>query len=107
MVRRYGIYWVALDPARGRETRKSRPAVVVSPNAMHKTDMAVVCPLTSVVHPDWKHRLQIRCAGKDAEIMPDQIRAISVERIGKRLDTLSAADAEALRQLIVMLYGMP
>ena len=26
----------------------------------------VVCPLTSVLHPRWRGRLQIHCAGKDA-----------------------------------------
>ena len=107
MVARYGIHWVSLEPAKGREARKTRPCVIVSPNSMHRTGMSVVCPLTSVLHPDWLHRLQIRCAGKQAEIMVDQIRAVSIERIGKRIDTLTPQDAEALRQLIAALYVTP
>lgn len=107
MVARYSIHWASLDPAKGRETRKTRPCVIVSPNPMHRTGMAVVCPLTSTLHPDWFHRLQIHCAGKPAEVMVDQIRAISLERLGKKIDLLAAADAEALRKLIAALYATP
>ena len=28
--KRYGIYWVDLDPTRGNELKKTRPAVIVS-----------------------------------------------------------------------------
>jgi len=37
--------------------------------------------------------------------MTDQIRAVSIERIGKKIDALSAQDAEALRELIGALYA--
>lgn len=107
LIRRYEIHLVSLDPTAGRETRKTRPCVVVSPNAMHLTGMAVVCPLTTSLHPQWVHRLQITCASKPAEIMPDQIRAVSIERFVKRIDTLNATDAEALRDLIALLYATP
>lgn len=107
MVARYSIHWASLDPAKGRETRKTRPCVIVNPNPMHRTGMAVVCPLTTTLHPEWFHRLQIHCAGKPVEIMVDQIRAISTERLGKRIDSLTAPDAEALRKLIAALYATP
>ena len=106
-VRRYEIHLVNLDPTAGREVQKPRPCVVVSPDPMHATGMAVVCPLTTSLHPTWAHRLQITCASKSTEIMVDQIRAVSLERFIKRLDTLTAADAEALRDLIALLYATP
>ncbi|MCU0753210.1 MAG: type II toxin-antitoxin system PemK/MazF family toxin [Akkermansiaceae bacterium] len=97
VVRRYEIHLVSLDPTAGRETRKTRPCVVVSPNAMHVT--------ATSLHPQWAHRLQITCDSKPAEIMADQIRAVSLERFVRRIDTLKPADAEALRHLIVRLYA--
>ena len=39
--------------------------------------------------------------------MVDQIRAVSLMRFKKRLDILTAADAEALRDLITLLYATP
>ena len=106
-VRRYEIHLVSLDPTAGREVKKTRPCVVVSPDPMHGTGMAVVCPLTTMLHPQWAHRLQVRCASKPAEIMADQIRAVSLDRFVKRIDTLSANDAEALRDMIALLYATP
>lgn len=105
--RRYEIHLVNLDPTKGRETRKTQPCVVVSPNAMHRTGMAVVCPLTSTLHPQWAHRLQITCASQAAEIMADQIRAVSLDRFFKRIDVLTPEDAQSLRELIALLYAMP
>ena len=107
LVRRYEIHLVALDPTEGRDTQKTRPCVVVSPDPMHHTGMAVVCPQTTALHPQWAHRIQIICASKAAEVMVDQIRAVSLTRFVKRIDTLSPNDAEALRDLIALLYATP
>lgn len=105
VIQRYGVYWVSLDPTQGREARKTRPCVVVSLEAMHGTGMAVVCPLTTSLHPTWAHRLQITCVGKAAEVMPDQIRAVTLARMGRRIAALSPDDAAALRDLIARLYA--
>jgi mRNA interferase MazF len=108
LIRRYGVYWVRLDPITGREVAKTRPCVVVSMDSMNQgAEMAVVCPVTSKLHPQWKHRLQFECAGKSAEIMVDQIRAVSTVRIGKKIASLTNEDTEALRGLIARMYAMP
>ena len=107
LVRRYEIHLVSLDPVTGKEVRKTRPCVVISPEPMHRTGMAVVCPLTTSLHPQWVHRIQIRCASKAAEIMADQIRAVSLDRFVKQIDILPSKDAESLRDLIALLYATP
>lgn len=105
MIERYGIYWVRLDPAEGREVQKSRPCVVVSPNRMHAGGMAVVCPLTTKLHADWAHRIQLVCDGVLSEVMPDHIRAVSTTRFGRKIAMLDAADSESLRLVLTRLYG--
>ena len=103
---RYAIYFADLNPSVGGEIRKVRPVVVVSQNEMNQfLDTVVVCPLTSTLHPQWRSRLQIQCAGQDAEIAVDQIRTISKRRLRRRLDRLSAAEAAQLRRLITEMYG--
>ena len=103
---RHAIYMADLDPAVGGEIRKVRPVVVVSRNEMNRfLDTVVVCPLTSVLHPRWRGRLQVRCDGKDAEIAVDQIRTISKRRLRQRLDRLPAADCAELRRLVTEMYG--
>jgi len=65
----------------------------------------VVCPLTSKLHLQWRTRLQIKCADKDAEIAVDQIRTISKQRLRKKIDKLSNNKAAQLRKLITDMYG--
>ena len=95
-----------LNPTVGGKIRKVRPVVVVSQDEMNQyLDTVVVCPLTTALHPKWRSRLQVQCAGKEAEIAVDQIRAISKQRIGRLLDRLSAEEAAQLRRIITEMYG--
>ena len=104
--RRYGIYIANLDPTVGSEIRKARPVVVVSRDEMNRfLETVVVCPLTSRLHPGWRGRLQVRCAGQDAEIAVDQIRTLSKRRLGRRIDQLSPKDAARLRRIIGEAYA--
>ncbi|CAK8719685.1 mRNA interferase [Candidatus Electrothrix aarhusensis] len=105
-VQRYEVYFADLNPTLGSEICKVRPVVVVSQNAMNKNlETVVVCPLTSSLHPAWRSRLQISCAGKPAEIVVDQIRTISKIRLRQKIDSLSKADVSQLRKLISEMYG--
>ena len=104
--RRYAVHLADLNPTVGGEIRKVRPVVVVSQDEMNQyLDTVVVCPLTTALHPKWRSRLQVQCAGKEAEIAVDQIRAISKQRIGTLLDRLSAEEAAQLRRIITEMYG--
>lgn len=105
-VDRYAIYLADLNPTRGAEIAKTRPVVVVSRDEMNRNlDTIVVCPLTTKLHPRWRSRIPVTCARRKAEIAVDQIRAISKNRLVKRLDDLSALDAARVRRLIVEMYG--
>ena len=103
---RYAIYRADLDPTRGREIAKTRPVVIVSQEAMNRhLDTVVVCPLTSKLHPQWRSRIQVICSRRRAEIAVDQIRTISRERLGRRIDRLEPGVAARLRRLITEMYG--
>ena len=71
--RRYDIYRADLNPTVGAEIQKTRPVVIVSRNEMNGwLDALVVCPLTARLHPRLRGRLQVRCAGEEAEIAPNR-----------------------------------
>lgn len=106
-VERYSIYWVDLNPVIGSEISKVRPAVVVSDDLMNlHLQTVVVCPLTSKLHPAWRSRVAIECAGKPSEIAVDQIRTVSKQRLREEIDKLDQAEAQKLRELIVEMYGV-
>ena len=51
-VRRGEIWWVNLDPARGSEIRKTRPAIVITANALNRVRRTVVVvPLSTGPQP--------------------------------------------------------
>jgi mRNA interferase MazF len=105
-VERYTIYLADLNPTRGAEIAKTRPVVVISRDEMNRhLDTIVICPLTSKLHPRWRSRIPVTCARRKAEVAVDQIRTISKDRLMKRLDDLSAADAARLRRMIIEMYG--
>lgn len=100
------LYFADLNLMVGGEIRKVRPVVVVSQDEMNQfLDTVVVCLLTSTIHPQWRSRMQIQCAGKEAEIAVDQIRAVSKRRLRQRIDSLSPEEAAQLRRLITEMYG--
>ena len=105
-MKRYDICWANLDPVQGAEMAKRRPVVIVSLDVLNERLQTVtVCPVTSQVHPAWRSRLQVRCAGQPAEIAVDQIRTLSKGRLGEKIESLSTSQAAALRRLITEMYG--
>lgn len=105
-LKRYAVYFADLNPTIGGEISKVRPVVVISQDNMNRyLETVVVCPLTSKLHPTWRSRLQMTCAGKEAEIAVDQIRTIGKKRLKGRIDRLSASHAAQLRRIITEMYG--
>jgi mRNA interferase MazF len=104
--RRYEIRWAVLDPGRGPEMAKTRPVVIVSLDELNRRLQTVtVCPITSELHPVWRSRLPVRCAGRPAEIAVDQIRTVSKTRLREKLGALSESDSVSLRRLITEMFG--
>jgi mRNA interferase MazF len=92
-MRRGEVRWVDLDPARGSEASKRRPAVVVSNDAAnaaalaHGRGVVTVVPVTSNVSAvlPFQVLLPRRASGlgRDSKAQAEQLRAISVDRIGE------------------------
>ena len=104
--KRYEINYADLSPTIGGEIHKTGPVVIVSKTVMNQyLDTVVVCPLTTKLHRRWRSRIQIRCAGKPAEIAVDQICPISRQRLMNKIDILSSDEASRLRNLIADMYA--
>ena len=89
-IRRGDVYLVHLNPTRGREIRKTRPCMVVSPDELNgHLGTFIVAPLTTGSHP-YPFRIPCRFAGKDGHIVLDQLRTVDRERLGKRLGAVTA-----------------
>ncbi len=78
------VYWVSLDPAIGTEIRKTRPAVVVSPDDMNAAlPRVIVAPITSKGQP-LGCRPELIFNGKSARVLLDQIRCVDKARLVRK-----------------------
>lgn len=79
--KKWDVVWVELDPTRGNEIRKTRPCVIVSPNAINNTlNIATIVPLSSTIR-EWPMRITVTHNGKQSSICIEQVRTVSKDRI--------------------------
>ncbi len=91
MVKRGEVYWVNLDPTVGTEIRKTRPALVISPDDMNAAlPRVIVAPLTSKGQP-LGCRPEVKFAGKKARVLLDQIRCVDKARLAGKMGEIDAA----------------
>ncbi len=101
--RRGQVWLVALDPTRGREIRKARPGVVVSPDELNAhLSTFVVAPLTTGARSR-PTRIACRFRGRSGHVVVDQIRTIDRERMTRHLGRLAPA---TLRRTLEVLQEM-
>jgi mRNA interferase MazF len=85
MVKRGEVYWVNLDHTIGSEIRKTRPALIISPDDMNTVlPRVIVAPLTSKGQP-LGCRPEVNFKGKPSRILLDQIRTIDKQRLGAKM----------------------
>jgi mRNA interferase MazF len=110
-MRRGAIHLVNLEPARSREANKRRPAIIVSNDGANvvaeRTGMGIVTvvPVTSNITRVYPFQVLLPAGSTglelDSKAQAEQVRSISVERLGPVLgevpqDLMSELD-EALR----------
>lgn len=96
----YEIILVNLDPTIGSEMKKTRPAVIISPNEMNKyLNTIVIAPLTSN-SKTYPTRVEVKHNKTKGWIVLDQIRTIDRTRIIKKLDHLTDKEIEKVKSII-------
>jgi len=91
LVRRGDVFWVNLDPTIGTEIRKTRPALVVSPDDMNAIlPRVIIAPLTSTGQP-LGCRPEIRFKRRKARILLDQLRSVDKTRLLGKMGKVDTA----------------
>jgi mRNA interferase MazF len=103
---------VRLDPAEGREIRKTRPAVVVSNDAACHHDAVVqIVPITAL--PDrrlrpYEARIGVEMSGLDrpSRAVANQVRTVAKERIVEVLGQLAATELQRVDCALAIQLGL-
>jgi mRNA interferase MazF len=115
-MRRGDVVWVDLDPARGSEASKRRPAVVVSNDGANRTAQSLrrgvvtVVPVTTStdqVYP-FQVLLPARSCGlsKESKAQAEQVRSVAMQRIGDRAGRLTGELLAELDDAIRLHLGL-
>jgi len=94
-MRRGEIRSVDLEPVRGSEADKLRPAILVSNDAANATaarlgrGVVTVVPVTSRVERIYPFQVLLPAArtglARDSKAQAEQVRSVAVERVGERI----------------------
>jgi len=104
-VRRYDVHLVDLDPTRGREIRKTRPCVVVSPDEMNRhVRTAIIAPMTSA-RRDYPTRVDVTFRRRQGQVALDQIRTVGSSRLVRHLGRLPERQARLIADRLQSMFA--
>lgn len=112
-MRRGEVWLINLDPTLGAEIRKTRPAVIVSDDAMGILPLRIIVPIT-----EWKDRYEV--APWMVRLEPDtengltktsaadafQVRSVARERFVRRIGKLSDAAMREIARALAMVLSI-
>ena len=107
---------VDLDPVRGSEASKRRPAVIVSNDGANTTaarlqrGVITVVPVTSNVARIYPFQVMLPAAQcglpRDSKAQAEQVCSIAVERVGRRVGQLPASLVSDLEDALRLHLGL-
>jgi mRNA interferase MazF len=105
--RRGEVWLVAFDPAVGGEVRKTRPAIVLSNDEANAVlNRVQVVPVSSSVALLYPAEAYVLLNGRRRKAMADQITAVSIQRLRRRMGLLGRADIEAVEGVVRLQLGL-
>ena len=106
-MKRGEVWWVNFDTSIGGETRKRRPAIIVSNDAAnYHLNRVQVIPLTSNVEKLYPSETYVTFRGKRAKAMADQLTTVSKKRLMNSDGSISRTEMEALARAITTHLGI-
>jgi len=105
VVLRFEVYLVRLDPTQGHEIRKTRPALIVSPDEMNRhIETVIVAPMTTKGRA-YPTRVPVKFQGKTGQVVLDQLRTVDKSRLVKRLGRLSQTTTARVLALLAEMFA--
>jgi len=103
-LKQYQVVVVNLDPTIGKEIKKARPCIIISPDEINSTlGTIVIAPLTSNKR-NYPTRTKVVAQGKESRVALDQIRTIDKKRIVKVGEFINTKEQIAIKAIIRETY---
>jgi mRNA interferase MazF len=105
-IKRFDVFLVNLDPTIGSEIKKTRPAVIISPDSMNLSRLktVIIAPMTSTIKDNFPTRILTEFKDKRGQIALDQLRSIDRSRIVKKLGVIERAAQNKVLDLLTIIF---
>lgn len=105
VVKRFDVYLVNLDPTVGREIRKARPCLVISPDEMNRYIATVIVAPMTTKGRDYPTRVQCAFKGKEGQVVLDQIRTVDKSRLVQKLGKIDKQTQEEVLSILAEMFA--
>ena len=103
-IEQFNVYWVNLDPTVGSEIKKTRPCIIISPDSLNMhLNTVIIAPLTSTLR-NYPFRPHCMVAGKEGEVVIDQLKAVDKSRIGSYLASLKEIEIMRIKDVLHQMF---
>jgi mRNA interferase MazF len=107
-MKRGDVWWVNFEPSVGSETRKVRPAIIVSNNSANAhLNRVQVVPLSSNTGKCYPSEALVTLNGAENKAMADQIATVDKQRLQDCVGSISNKDMKLLERAIKVQLGLP
>ena len=101
----FDVYIADLNPARGSEMKKIRPAVIISPNAMNvNLNTVIIAPLTHTIK-GYPSRVPSLFNGEPGEVALDQMRAVDKSRLKEKQGRIAPSTAANIKAILAAMFS--
>ncbi len=104
-VSQFEVYVIELDPTVGTEIKKTRPCVVISPDAINRNlTTVIVAPLTHTIK-DFPSRVSCNFNKEEGQIVLDQIRSVDKKRLKKKIGKIDTLTTELVKSVLQTMFS--
>ncbi len=105
--RRGEVYWVSLDPSVGSETKKTRPALIVSNDiGNEQSPVVIIAPITSKIKYFSPFNVKTVLKGRPGKIMLNQCRAVDKSRLKEKLGEIAPEQMSEVDEAIKVVFAI-
>ena len=105
------IYWIDLEPARGAETKKLRPCVIIQSDLVNNQSKTLIVAPLLPNHKPWPFAVNLEPnpengLDKTRHINLKQLRAVDVSRVGKLQGRLNKENFPSIQNALTIVFGL-
>lgn len=105
-IKRFDVCLVELDPTIGSEIKKTRLAVIISPDSMNRSRLktVIIAPMTTTVRENFPTRVDLVFKNKSGQIALDQLRVIDRSRLIKNIGEVEKKIGSSVLNILSVMF---